>query len=137
MELMERNMIRYNHTAYGLLVDDIAEAVAFYRDTMGFHVLRQSDTFAQMDAGGTLAFFLWKWSHLCEHLGREAMQKVRHRTQSALRFERPDDVDRAYLALKEQGVNFVAAPGNWEWNARAAYFVDDNGYMWELFCWLK
>lgn len=129
--------MKYNHTSYGFLVDDIGKAVAYYRDTLGFGVVRQSETFAQMDSGAGVAFFFWQWAHLCEHLGDEAMSKVRHRVQSAIRFDQPEEVDAAYEALKADGVTFVAAPANWEWNARAAYFVDGDGYMWELYCWLK
>ena len=44
--------MKYNHTSYGFLVDDISKTVNFYRDTMGFLVVRQSDTFAQMNSEG-------------------------------------------------------------------------------------
>jgi catechol 2,3-dioxygenase-like lactoylglutathione lyase family enzyme len=128
--------MKCKHSAYGLLVDDIDSIVRFYRDVYGYRVIRQSDTFAQVETGGPLKLFFWKWSHLCQHLGEDAMKKVRHRTQSALQFENPEDVDRAYIELLDKGVCFVSPPGNWEWNARAAYFVDTDGYMWELYCWL-
>lgn len=130
-------MIKYKHTAYGLLVDEVDKMVNFYRDTLGFKVTRQSDTFALMDNGGPLLLFFWQWKHLQKHLGIEAMKKVKHRTQSALRFDTPQEVDAAYEDLLAKGIEFVAQPANWEWNAYAAYFVDRDGYMWEIFCWLK
>lgn len=129
--------MKYVHTAYGQLVDDVFEATAFYRDVLGFKVVRQSETFAQLDAGGPLVFFFWQWAHLCKHLGEDAMRQVKHQVQSALRFDTPEEVDAAYRELSAKGVRFVAEPNDWEWNAHAAYFVDENGYMWELFCWLK
>lgn len=129
--------MHYNHTAHGLLVDDIDRAVRFYRDKLGYRVDRQSETFAQMDNGGPVVLFFWQWAHLEKHLGKEAMAQVKHRVQSAIRFEHPEEVDEAYKELRTKGVHFLAAPNDWEWNARAAYFVDDDGYMWELFCWSK
>lgn len=129
--------MKYNHTCTGYLVDDVEKAVVFYRDTLGFRISRQSETFAQLTSGENTILFFWKWEHLCEHLGEEPMKKVKHRVQSAIRFDCPEDVDAAYAELKAEGVDFVAAPADWEWNAHAAYFVDENGYMWELYCWLK
>lgn len=128
--------MHFEHTSHGLLVDDINKAVEFYSRNLGYKVIRQSYTFAEMDTGGLVeSLFFWQYAHIEEHLGKEAMSKVKHRTQSAIRFEKPGDVDRAYEELKAKGVNFLVAPANWEWNARAAYFVDGDGYMWELFCW--
>lgn len=127
--------LQAEHTAFGLLVDDVDESVAFYRDVMGYGVGRQSETFAQMRSGDDIALFFWKWGHLVEHLGEAAMSKVKHRVQSALRFDSPAAVDEAYAWLKGRGVEFLVSPGYWEWNAYAAYFVDEEGYMWELFTW--
>ncbi len=123
------------HSAFGLLVDDIQQAIAFYRDVLEYPIVRQSDTFAQMRTDNGVALFFWKWGHLVEHLGEEAMSEVKHRTQCALRFENPQQVDKAYEWFKSQGVKFLVKPGYWEWNAYAAYFVDDEGYMWEIFTW--
>ena len=123
------------HSAFGLLVDDVAKTAAYYRDVLEYPVVRQSATFAQHATTGTVPLFSWQWAHLVEHLGKEAMARVKHRVQCALRFETPEKLDKAYEALKAAGVDFLAAPGVWEWAAYAAYFVDKEGYMWELFTW--
>jgi catechol 2,3-dioxygenase-like lactoylglutathione lyase family enzyme len=38
-----------------------------------------------------------------------------------------DDVDAAYKALKEKGVNFVTEPKDQHWGGRTAEFVDPDG----------
>lgn len=125
----------FNHTSHGFLVDNIDETVEFYKRNLGYKVVRQSNTFAQMDTGGPIVLFFWEWKHLENHLGKEAMARVKHRVQSAIRFESPEALDKAYEKLKTMGVDFLVEPTDWEWSARATYFVDNEGYMWEMFCW--
>jgi len=123
------------HNCFGLLVDDAAEAADYYTNVMGYKIDVVADSFFQFDTGGRAIFFVWQWDHLVKHLGEEAMSKVKHRVQSAIYFEKPADVDKYYEKLKSEGVRFIVEPRDWEWEARAAYFVDDDGYMWELYSW--
>ena len=126
----------YNHNCLGLLVDDVPAAVDFYTNVMGYgvHELNHDGvTFTEFVTGGPAVLFVWRWSHLEEHLGKEAMSRVKHRVQSAIYFDTVEELEHAYLQLKAAGIDFITELKDWVWNARGAYFVDDEGYMWELY----
>lgn len=128
--------MNYKHTCFGLLVDDVQEAIDFYTNTMGYKIHEKNHdgvTFSEFVTGGPVVLFVWQWDHLCEHLGMEVMSQVKNRTQSAIYFDNPDDVDRAYEELKAKGIHFLTEPKNWPWHARAAYFLDHDGNMWEIY----
>lgn len=129
--------MKYFHNCVGLLVDDVDEAANYYAKVLGYGINRKEDSFVEFSTGGPLTFFVWQWDHLVRHLGKEAMSHVKHRVQSAIYFDVPELVDEQYEVLKAQGVHFITEPQDWEWNARAAYFVDDDGYMWELYSWRR
>ena len=129
--------MKYLHTAHGLLVPNVKEAIPFYRDVLGYRVAQENEGFVLFDAEGA-RLFLWEWPHIVKYIGAERMEKVKHRCQYSIRFETTEEVDVAYQELKNKGVDFVIEPQDWlDWKARAGYFVDPNGYMWEIFCWIK
>lgn len=128
--------MKLNHNCFGILVDDIGETIDFYTKVMGYGINEKNHdgvTFTEFATGGPITFFAWRWDHLVEHLGPEAMGQVKHRAQSAIYFDDPAELDAAYEELRAKGVHFIAGPKDWVWNARAAYFVDEEGYMWELY----
>lgn len=130
--------MKYYHNCFGLLVDDVEEAAKFYSDALGYKIKRKEDSFVEFDTGGgPITFFAWQWDHLERHLGKDVMSKVKHRLQCAIFFDNPDDVDKAYAKLSEQGVKFLTEPQDWEWQAYAAYFLDEDGFMWEIYSWKR
>ena len=125
-----------NFVAHGFLVEDVDRAAAWYMDRMGYRADRRTPTFVRLETVSQAGLFLWQYAHIAAHLGA-AFKEVRHRSMSAIRYERREEVRRACDALAGQGVRMVAPPREWEWDAYAAYFVDDDGYLWELWTWNK
>lgn len=128
--------MKYINTAHGMLVPNTKKAIPFYRDILGYRLIDEAEGFALFDAEGA-RLFLWEWSHVSKYVGAERMAKVKHRCMFAIRFDTPQEVDAAYQELMGKGVDFVIAPQDWPaWKAHAGYFVDPDGYMWEIFCWI-
>jgi len=88
-------------------VSDIKKAVDFYENVLGLKKTGEWGNYAIFDVGGVeLAFGL------------------NERFQTYLLVA---DVDVAYNALKEKGVNFVSEPKDQFWGGRTAEFVDPDG----------
>lgn len=125
----------YTITNVGLLVQDVQSAVGFYREKFNLSTKQDFPQFVEFKSNGS-TLFLWEWAHLESYLGKEAMKLVKHSFMAAIFCESPDKVDEAFQDLSNKGVHFLAKPTNWPWNARAAYFVDPEGYLWEIYSWL-
>lgn len=128
------NAMDYTITNVGLLVQNVQSAVEFYRSTFNLTTKQDSPEFVEFNSKGS-TLFLWQWSHLEQFLGTKAMAQVKHPFMAAIFCDTPQKVDEAYHDLCKKGVNFIAQPTDWPWNARAAYFVDPEGYLWELYSW--
>ena len=129
--------MKYKNTGYGLLVSNLEKEIFFYQNILGYTLVRKNPGFALFDTD-TSILYLWQWSHMCEHLGQEAMSKVKHRCQLCIKFDTQEEVDAAYSELVSKEVEFVVKPTEWPlWGSYAGYFIDPEGYMWEIFCWIK
>ncbi len=124
-----------NVYTHGFLVDDLDAAIRFYESKLGFRVKRRTQTFAAMETNAPSGLFFWQYAHIFEHLGQEAAGKVRHRQMIAMLYETREQVDARVEELLLDGVELVAAPQEWAWNAYAAYLVDCKGFLWELWTW--
>jgi len=125
----------YTITNIGLLVQDLQSVVEFYRNAFNLTFKQKSSQFVEFNSNGA-TLFLWEWSHLEQHLGKEAMSRVKHPFMAAIYCPTPAQVDEAYTHLLDKGTEFIAPPQDWPWRARAAYFVDPEGYIWELYSWI-
>jgi uncharacterized glyoxalase superfamily protein PhnB len=129
-------MMKYPIRTIGWIVDSVEDSVNFYQEKLGYSLtLFKPGEFALFDAYGSV-FFFWQRSHLNEHFGADVMAHVKHSCMAAIKFDTPKEVDAACTELKSRGVNFLVEPNDWPWDARAAYFIDDHGYIWELFAWI-
>lgn len=128
--------MKFLNKAHGMLVPNVKKAIPFYRDVLGYQILNQAEGFVTFDAEGS-RLFMWEWSHLVLNIGSEKMKKVKHKCLFAIYFESSHEVDEAYQYLVNKGVDFVIAPQDWDWKARAGYFVDPNGFMWEIWTWMN
>ena len=96
------------------------EMVAFYREKLELPVEYGDENFIQFATQGTKLYIhrLGKAPSLRDH----ALE---------IHFDVPD-VDAAYAALLQRGVEFVDAPANRPWGARMAAFRDPEGYALEI-----
>jgi catechol 2,3-dioxygenase-like lactoylglutathione lyase family enzyme len=90
---------------------DMDAAVAFYRDVVGFPLVRrEGDEWAEFDGGGTVRFALHGTDDDAAAAGTLVL--------------RVDDLDEARWALESRGVTFDAYVGEVEGFARFATFRD-------------
>ena len=109
-----------------LLVDDVAAAFRFYRDTLGLAVASgdESSTYASFDTGaGSVAIF--------ERGGQAEVVELRPPGDSTLLVLEVDDVDAAVARLAGHVAREpVDQP---HWGGRVAYLRDPSGNLIELF----
>ncbi len=124
-------------TAPTLLVADIERSIAFYRDQVGLTLFRTNDAFANFKMGD-LILALWQLDHVQESIGYDAdISAARfHNSIMACLLDSRAAVDAHYQRLRDNGVAFLYPPKAFPWNVYATYFVDPDGFMWEIFAWL-
>jgi lactoylglutathione lyase len=112
--------MKVSHVMLG--VSDFGRSVAFYRDTLGFKLQQQFESFAFFDAGTmTLALSGDIWNYAGKAPG--AMQVVFG----------VENVKASYAALREKGVEFVNEPRNVNGRDWAANFRDPDGHLLSIF----
>ena len=112
--------MKVSHVMLG--VSDFNRSVAYYRDTLGFSLQQQFESFAFFDGGAiTLALSGDIWNHAGKAPG--AMQVVLG----------VDNVKASYAALKAKGVEFVNEPRNVNGRDWAANFRDPDGHLLSIF----
>jgi catechol 2,3-dioxygenase-like lactoylglutathione lyase family enzyme len=108
----------------GLLVEDLAGAVLFYRDVLGLRLLADDEGGALFDAGGGALFELWP-------AGR-ASSSPKTPDQQSLRIAlRVEDLDAAVAELRGLGVEFFGGVGEYQ-GQRWINFADPEGNRLEL-----
>lgn len=127
-----RNGLVYTH---GFIVDDVNITTAFYEKVLGYKVKRRTPTFVVMDTQSPSGLFFWEYAHICFHLGVANFEQVRHRAMLAMLFDTKEEVDERFTELSGDGMQVIALPQQWEWNAYAGYLVDPAGYLLELWTW--
>lgn len=103
-------------SAYRIFVPDVAEALPFYRDTLGFPVRALDDNggFAVLDAGIML---------ILEPVAGEPALAGRF---TGVSFE-VKDIAAAYETLRQRGVAFTGPPKRESWGGTLAHLTDPAG----------
>jgi catechol 2,3-dioxygenase-like lactoylglutathione lyase family enzyme len=151
-------MAPYPVTSIGLLVEDPKPFREYYQEMLGLELqedlpefvrflvpwkqwkdpagkIRVPDDVVRTDYHPQLPFFLWSRSHFEEHIGMKPDIKNMPSPMIAMQLDSPAEVDVAYEEYRQKGVSFLIEPKNFEFQARATYFMDDNGIIWEFFAW--
>ena len=116
-----------------LFVEDYQGTVAFYRDKLGFEFKREQPGYMEFVFQGT-SITLWDLKGVYRAIPPEYLAKG-HRFMVAIRVPNLQDVDDLYAELSAKGVKFITPPETFPWEARAAYFTDPEGNIWEIFAW--
>jgi len=119
---------------FGLLVNDMATMIRFYRDVLGFDIKEDENTEnVYLVKDGTL-FLLY---------GRKDFEKMTHRRykylkglnghfEIALYVDTFDEVDAAFAAAVEKGAEPVLVPTTEPWGQRTCYIADPEGNLIEI-----
>ena len=122
-----------------LFVDDFQGSLKFYTEKFGFKVIRlQPDpehaNYAQFDFQGT-AVTLWQRDGVAEAMGDEHLGPYGHHFMLAVKVPELKDVDAIYEELTARGVECFQKPTTYPFGSRAAYFLDYEKNIWEVFAW--
>jgi catechol 2,3-dioxygenase-like lactoylglutathione lyase family enzyme len=55
----------------------------------------------------------------------------------AVELDTGEQVDALYESLTARGLAASGPPAVYEWGARSTYFVDPDGYIWEIYAWVQ
>ncbi len=122
-------------TDFCLFVEDIERSTAFYHDVVGLELKRRDTGFSEFLTGeATLG--LWQVSDVRQNLGPEIISPQGHWCIGAFEFETGEELMGLYERLKSHDVEFATEMVDWPWGARAAYFKDPDGFLWEIYAWV-
>ena len=119
---------------FGIMVDDMAVMVRFYRDVLGFEIKEPEDTsnvFLEKD--GTL-FLLYRKSDFEKMTNRKFSycHGINGHYEIALGVENYAAVDEAYARVTGMGAEGVMEPTTEPWGQRTCYIADPEGNLIEI-----
>lgn len=119
------------------LVEDVERSIAFYRDKLDFTLRTRAPGFADFTTRN-VAVAVWEIDHIAATVGLSARRAGpgAHKAMAAIELASPAEIDALYAELRGRGVAFLAAPKEYPWRARCAYFADPDGNLWEIYAWL-
>jgi catechol 2,3-dioxygenase-like lactoylglutathione lyase family enzyme len=106
-------------------VDDVAKAVAFYRDTLGLSVTYESADWVELDAGN-VTIALRRYGS-----GPEGRPELGVGEGATIVFE-VDDIEVAKMELESQGVKFIGSVFEYG-TVKLAAFEDLNGNVLQVY----
>jgi catechol 2,3-dioxygenase-like lactoylglutathione lyase family enzyme len=124
---------------FGLLVEDMATLLRFYRDVLGFEIKETEDTSnVYLVKDGTL-FLLYGRKDFENMTSRkyEYVKGLNGHFELALYVDTFDEVDAVYERVISQGATSVLAPTTEPWGQRTCYIADPEGNLIEIGSWDK
>ena len=124
---------------FGLLVNDMAAMIRFYRDVLGFEIREPEDTSnVYLVKDGTL--FLLYGRKDFEDLTRHRYDYVKGlngHSEIALYVDTFEEVDAAFRNAVANGAKPVLEPETEPWGQRTCYIADPEGNLIEIGSWNK
>ena len=119
---------------FGIMVDDMAVMVRFYRDVLGFEIKEPEDTsnvFLEKD--GTL-FLLYRKTDFEKMTNRKFSycSGINGHYEIALGVENYAAVDAAYASVTAAGARGIMEPTTEPWGQRTCYIADPEGNLIEI-----
>ncbi len=119
-----------------IFVSNIERSVKFYTQKLGFKIKRRQPGYVEFNFQGT-SVTLWQANGVQQAIPSEHLGENGHHFMLAVRVPTMNDVDRIWKELSKKGVDFISLPETYLWGARAIYFKDIEGNIWEVFAWEK
>jgi catechol 2,3-dioxygenase-like lactoylglutathione lyase family enzyme len=117
-------------------VSDVERSIRFYQGIIGLNIKRQDIGFAEFQTGEA-TFAVWELSDIRKNLGENIISNEGHRCIGAFQFDTGEEVTTFYNELRAKKVEFATDLVDWPWGARAAYFKDPDGFLWEIYAWVE
>ena len=122
-----------------LFVDDFWGSLKYYTEKFGFKVIRlqpdpENANYVQFDFEGT-AVTMWQKDGVIAAMGDGHLGEYGHHFMLAVKVPELSDVDEIYETLTANGVVCIQQPTTYEFGSRAAYFLDYEKNIWEVFAW--
>ena len=117
-----------------LLVDDIEGCKAFYRDVVGLTVKKDRGAYVELE-NSNVRLALYPRRGLAEMLKEPSLGEPRqgHVFVLSLSVGTPGEVDTTYEKIVAKGARSFRPPENMPWGLRAAFFLDPDGNLLEVF----
>ena len=113
-----------------LIVENLDQSLAFYRDVLGLELGHRAGEYAQFDTGAT-RLGLYARNAMAETLGVPLQPPAQDAPGFEIGFKVPD-VDAAFDRLVERGATPAVSPTDRPWGQRTAYVRDPDGHLIEL-----
>ncbi|MBR5383023.1 MAG: VOC family protein [Clostridia bacterium] len=124
---------------FGLLVQDMARMIRFYRDVLGFEIREKEDTEnVYLVKDGTL-FLLYgrKDFEMMTNHQYEYVKGLNGHSEIALYVDTFKEVDEAFAKAVANGAEAVLEPTTEPWGQRTCYIADPEGNLIEIGSWDK
>ena len=124
---------------FGILVEDMAKMIRFYRDVLGFEIKEEENTSnVYLVKDGTL-FLLYGRKDFEKMTSRryEYIKGLNGHFEIALYVDTFEEVDEAYKKAVENGATSVLEPELEPWGQRTCYIADPEGNLIEIGSWNK
>lgn len=119
---------------FGLLVNDMAAMIRFYRDVLGFEIKESEDAENVYPVKDGTLFLLYGRKDFEAMTGKKYayVNGLNGHSEIALSVESFDEVDRAYEQTIARGAAPVLAPTTEPWGQRTCYIADPEGNLIEI-----
>ncbi len=123
----------------GIMVDDMAVMVRFYRDVLGFEIKEEEDTLiVYLEKDGTL-FLLYRKSDFEKLIDRKLSYcaGLNGHYEIALSVDNYEQVDKTFAEVVAAGAKSIMEPKTMFWGQRTSYIADPEGNLIEIASFTK
>ena len=124
---------------FGLLVQDMARMIRFYRDVLGFEIREKEDTenvYLVKDGALFLLYGRKDFEMMTNHQ-YEYVKGLNGHSEIALYVDTFKEVDEAFAKAVANGAEAVLEPTTEPWGQRTCYIADPEGNLIEIGSWDK
>lgn len=119
---------------FGLMVNDMAEMIRFYRDVLGFEIKEPEDAYNVYLIKDNTLFMLYRRTDFEQMTGRkyDYVKGINGHAEIALYVDTFEEVDEEYAKAVSRGAVSVLKPTTEPWGQRTCYIADPEGNLIEI-----
>ncbi len=123
-----------------MFVKDFNGALEFFTKKFGFKVKRLQPSiinadYAEFEFKGT-SITLWQIDGVTKVIDKKYLKEKGHNFMIAVKVESVDCVDQIHKEFIKNGVICIKEPTDYPFGSRAAYYLDFEENIWEMFAWI-